>query len=286
MTQHSTQLHFKATSLHVGYNHICDPQNSALRWLHFGRVWLPSAEQSWSHTTGEHEETLTLLHGSGSLLMSDGTTFVLGPRTNPFDGPPTMVHMPAQHSYTIVAGNDGLDVALAAAPAEPGGSPLLFPAETAQETTHGTGMWKRKIYLGTVGDYPIQRVQVGETLNKPGGWTSFPPHKHDVRNPPAEMPYEEIYFFLVQPATGFGIQYVYDAPDTTFIEERLDMAVVVRDGDTVVIPHGYHPVAGMPGHRIYYLWILCGEVGERSYGQFTTDPAQAWLLNTEPLQEQ
>jgi len=194
-----------------------------------------------------------------------------------------MLHLPVQCTYTVIAGGDGLDAALAAAPAQPGGEPVLFPSETAQETTHGAGMWKRKIYLGTVGDYPIQRIQVGETLNKPGGWTSFPPHKHDVRNPPSEMPYEEIYFFLVQPTTGFGIQYVYDAPE---VKEGLNTAIVVHDGDTVVIPHGYHPVAGMPGHRLYYLWVLCGEVGERSYGQFTTDPDQAWLLNVDPLAEQ
>ena len=283
VTQHDTHIHFVARPLEVGYNHICDPEDSPLRWLHFGRLWLPEAGQSWTHTTGEREETLTLLHGSGALMVSDGTTFSLGPRSSPFNEPPTMVHLPAQCEYTIVAGRDGLDAALAAASAEPGGMPLLFPAETAQETTHGTGMWKRKIYLGTVGDYPIQRIQVGETLNRPGGWTSFPPHKHDVRNPPLEMPYEEIYFFFVQPTTGFGIQYVYDGPQ---YENGLNTAIVVRDGDTVVIPHGYHPVAGMPGHRMYYLWILCGEVGERSYGQFTTDPHQAWLVNVEPLQEQ
>ncbi len=43
---------------------------------------------------------------------------------------------------------------------------------------------------------------------------------------------------------------------------------------------------GLPGYQVYYLWVLCGEVGERSYGQLSTDPDHAWLLNEEPLADQ
>jgi 5-deoxy-glucuronate isomerase len=121
---------------------------------------------------------------------------------------------------------------------------------------------------------------VGETFNRPGGWTSYPPHKHDTVNPPHEMPYEEIYFYLFKPKAGGAIQRVYDAPER---EEALDVTLLLHDGDAGLIPHGYHPVAGAPGYQMYYLWVMCGEAGHRTYGQTTVDPDHRWLLPVEPL---
>ena len=54
-----------------------------------------------------------------------------------------------------------------------------------------------------------KRLIVGETINPPGNWSSFPPHKHDTDNPP-EGVYEEVYFFLVRPRGGFGLSRVYE----------------------------------------------------------------------------
>ena len=276
------QLLYPASTLHTGYNRICDPTNSPLRWLHLGRLWLPEEEQ-WEHSTGDHEETLVLLHGSGHVIIHDSAlTYTLGVRRDPFSDPPTMLYIPSHCSYTVIAGAAGLDLAVTAAPAElryPTRSPLLFPAEQAAQTYHGTGRWKRKIYLGTVGEYPIERLMVGETLNRPGGWTSFPPHKHDTQAPPQEMPYEEIYFFLLKPRSGFAIQRVYDPPQR---EQPLNETIVVHDGDTVVIPRGYHPVVGGPGYQMYYLWMMCGEIGHRTYGQASLDPDHAWLQHVDP----
>jgi 5-deoxy-D-glucuronate isomerase len=107
---------------------------------------------------------------------------------------------------------------------------------------------------------------VGETFNRPGGWTSYPSHKHDEVNPPHELPYEEIYFYLFKPQAGFAIQRVYDAPEH---EEAMDVTMFLRDGDTGLIP---------PGYQMYYLWAMCGEVGHRTYGQTTVDPDLRWLL--------
>lgn len=275
MNQNALPLHFPRAHLSTGWNFICDATNSPLRWLHFGRLWLPHADDSWSQETGTREETLVLLAGQGRVQLNNGSTYTLGPRDDPFGSPPTMLYIPAGSAYQVTALQAGFDAVITSAPVLERGQPLLFPPSEIVETTHGAGRWKRKIYMGTVGDYPIQRLMVGETLNQPGGWTSFPPHKHDERNPPQEMPYEEIYFFLIKPDTGFAIQHIYDAPER---EQAINTTIVVHDGDAVVIPHGYHPVVGAPGHQMYYVWILCGEMGERTYGQASTDPNYAWLV--------
>ena len=31
---------------------------------------------------------------------------------------------------------------------------------------------------------------------------------------------------------------------------------IVRDGDAVLLPYGYHPVSAPPGYRLYYLWAI------------------------------
>jgi 5-deoxy-glucuronate isomerase len=99
------------------------------------------------------------------------------------------------------------------------------------------------------GDGPTQRrvrtyasdgsLSVGETLNPPGGWSSWPPHSHA---------HEEIYLYRFAPTHGFGV--------------HVDLAgqtAVVRDGDIKRITTGEHPVVAAPGFEMYYLWALAGE---------------------------
>ncbi|HEY6031636.1 MAG TPA: 5-deoxy-glucuronate isomerase, partial [Gaiellaceae bacterium] len=40
----------------------------------------------------------------------------------------------------------------------------------------------------------------------------------------------------------------------------LDETVAVRDGDVVLVPRGYHPVAAGPRHDLYYLNVMAGPV--------------------------
>jgi len=48
--------------------------------------------------------------------------------------------------------------------------------------------------LGTVGKGATRRLMVGETVNRPGCWSSFPPHKHDEDRPREEVAMEEVFF--------------------------------------------------------------------------------------------
>jgi 5-deoxy-glucuronate isomerase len=112
---------------------------------------------------------------------------------------------------------------------------------------------------------PAQRLLIGETYNPPGLWSSYPPHKHDVQQPPQETKLEEVYHFRLNPPQGFGLQRVYG--------DGFDECYTAQDRDTVVITKGYHPVVGAPGYQLYYLWILAGE--ERTMHP-RDDDAHAW----------
>jgi 5-deoxy-glucuronate isomerase len=121
-------------------------------------------------------------------------------------------------------------------------------------------------------DLPIQRLVMGETINPPGNWSSYPPHKHDEEFPPEEAVFEEVYHFLLKPEQGFGFIRLYDPPRR---KDRMDEVFVIQNGDTVVIPHGYHPVTVAPGYQIFYLFSLAGE--KRQYGAWRDDPNHHWV---------
>jgi 5-deoxy-glucuronate isomerase len=89
-----------------------------------------------------------------------------------------------------------------------------------------------------------------------GHWSSYPPHKHDRDDPPHETLLEETYYHRLRGGSGFAIQRVYTDDKT------LDEAVAVSDGDVVLVPRGYHPVAGDPRVDLYYLNVMAGPVRE------------------------
>src|SRR5712692_7091719 len=79
---------------------------------------------------------------------------------------------------------------------------------------------------------------------------------------------QEVYHFRIDPPQGFGIQRIYSP------ERGLNEAFVVEDGDTVVIPFGYHPVVAAPGYRLYYLWALAGDGRDL---RVVEDPVHGWV---------
>jgi 5-deoxy-glucuronate isomerase len=116
-------------------------------------------------------------------------------------------------------------------------------------------------------EQPASRLLLGETINPPGNWSSYPPHRHDRHNPPEEAELEEVYLFKVDPPAGFGVQMLYD-------ERGDERAFVVRDDDVAAIRHGYHPVVAASGYALYYLWVLAGQGREMMP---RLDPDHAWV---------
>jgi 5-deoxy-glucuronate isomerase len=102
-----------------------------------------------------------------------------------------------------------------------------------------------------------------------GHWSSYPPHKHDQDNLPHESYLEETYYHKVSPDTGFAVQRVYTD------DGSLDETMVIRNGDAVLVPKGYHPVSAPPGYDGYYLNVMAGPV--RTW-KFHNDPAHEWLM--------
>jgi 5-deoxy-glucuronate isomerase len=114
---------------------------------------------------------------------------------------------------------------------------LIDPVTVAEEE-RGEGTTARCVRTYV----PEGELIVGETLNPPGGWSSYPPHRHE---------HEELYLYRFDPPKGFGVHVSYD--------EEHDEARIVRDGSIERITEGYHPVVAAPAAAMYYLWALAGD---------------------------
>ena len=101
----------------------------------------------------------------------------------------------------------------------------------------------------------------GVTFSEQGNWTSWPPHEH------AAM-LEEAYLYIDMPAPAFGIQLVYTNP------REPELATIVREGDVVMMPQGYHPNVAAPGGPINFLWMMAAvrEDDDRQYGVVNVQP--------------
>ena len=198
---------------------------------------------------------------------------MVGGRADVFSGPPVMLYIPPQSTYEIVSQSSGLDVGIFSAPSNAtNASPVLLEGAAVVARQIGRGNWQRTVYSALAENTPAERLLAGETLNPPGNWSSYPPHKHDRPNPPQEAVLEEFYFFRVRPAQGYGFIWTYTAPDDP---DGFSTVFVVEDGDTVLLPKGYHPVVAAPGYELHYTWVLAGE--ERRYGAWADDPRHAWV---------
>jgi 5-deoxy-glucuronate isomerase len=250
-----------------------------LRFLDFARLRLEAGER-YSAETGARECAVDLFGGVTSVKVEglggyEQAFLEAGRRPDVFSGPPVMLYLPPQSAYEIHAGPEPVDVGIFSAPSQAKIPATLCEGSAVVEKQVGRDNWQRTVYSGLADNVAAERLLVGETLNPPGNWSSYPPHKHDQSNPPQEAALEEIYFFRFKPAQGFGFIWTYTAPDDP---EGFSNVFVVEDGDTVLLPKGYHPVVAAPGYQLHYAWALAGE--ERRYGAWADDPRHAWTKNT------
>ena len=79
---------------------------------------------------------------------------------------------------------------------------------------------------------------------------------------------EEAYLYIDMPAPAFGVQLVYTD------EREPELATIVREGDVVLMPQGYHPNVAAPGGSINFLWMMAAhrERDDRQFGVVNVHP--------------
>jgi 5-deoxy-glucuronate isomerase len=201
--------------------------------------------------TGDQEACLVLLRGRARVAWNGRAEQVLGPRASVFHSYPHAVYLPAGTRFRLVA-DELTEIGDCRTPSTKRLEPRVVPPEACGFEIRGGGNATRQIVDILPPEFPADRLLICEVFTPSGNWSSYPPHKHDVDNPPAEVALEETYYFRFSDPSGYGFQRLYTA------DGRIDQTVKVADGDLLLIREGYHPFVTAFGFDAYYLNVLAG----------------------------
>lgn len=264
-------LLIKAKAGPEGYSKVVGRGEMGLRHLEFGLLRLTSGE--WSGETGNCERALDIYSGAVSFETPGREPCRIGGRENPFFGSPTVVYLPPDTAYRIQVLQGPVEVGVFSATApDSKGEVMVIGPDDVLNAEVGRDNWQRESHMALASNTPVAKLILTEVMVPPGNWASAPVHKHDAFNPPNEVPLEEICHFHVSPQQGFGVMRIYTGPNDP---GPMDEVYVVEDGDTVVIPRGYHLVGASPGYALNYTSVLAGDV--RIPGAVSFDPRHAWI---------
>lgn len=209
-------------------------------------------------------------HETGYLL-SRGTAHVTAPgglsarisRGSLFDDLPSTLHVPRGARVELSAIDD---VELFRYEID---NPAQFPArlilpEAVRNERRGKGAHKDASFrfvrtiLDDEAGPPEAQLVLGEVVNLPGRWSSYPPHHHAQ---------PEIYHYRFTEPRGYGHA------------EEGDRVHKVYPGDTLLIPPGEdHSQCAPPGYGMWYAWAIRHLDGERyTVPEFTE--AHRWTMD-------
>jgi 5-deoxy-glucuronate isomerase len=262
---------FETVPSAAGLNHV--PSNP-FKLLDFSLLVLADG-QTWEAATDDREVCAVLFGGKGTFRVN-GETFVnVGGRPNVFSGKPHSVYIPCGATYTVTA-QGRLEVGLVSAPSDLKTAPYVVGPDKVTSGVWGAANFARNynqiLTLAGQPELPARRLIVGETYTPSGNWSTYPPHRHEKEDLPREAHHEELYFFKVSPADGFGIVRYYS--------DEVDTGYIIRDNTILMAPKGYHTVVSAPGYTTYYVWALAGNHRVQATAD---DPALGWVGRTVPM---
>jgi 5-deoxy-glucuronate isomerase len=203
----------------------------------FGVLRLHEAEQ---HAMDPALEGAALLLSGAVRFVGDGKP-VAAERSSLFDDDPVCLHCAAGAAARVEATAD-CELAIFGVRNAARFATRVFDRQSMVETERrGKGALEDTAYriVRTIFDGRNRseaRLVLGEVVNLPGRWSSYPPHHH---------PQPEIYHYRFTAPQGYGHA------------ELGETVLKVRHGDTLKILDGRdHPQVAAPGYGMYYIWAI------------------------------
>lgn len=181
------------------------------------------------------------------LLLSGKVNFTVGDkinedcqRANPFQKTPYAVHFSKETKACITALEDS-EVLVQMTDNDKTWEPVFYNPDNCLYQEFGKGQWNGAGHrvVSTMFDLdnaPYSNMVMGEVFNKPGRWSSYPPHHH---------PQPEVYYYRFDKPQGFGACFnadeVYKSVDSS--------ACFIHDGED-------HQQVVAPGYNMYYVWMI------------------------------
>jgi len=245
------------TASSTGRTTAVEPGKTAARYLHYGRIILNAGDSPIRFDTNDRETSLIGMKGTAR-INTEGKTYDLGR----YDA----MYVPRDASIEVTPGPGGCDIAEVSSPVVKR-HPVQFVAFNDVQKDPGLHFaaggpgCERELNILIGKNVEAGRLMAGVTFSAPGNWTSWPPHEHAVLA-------EEAYLYIDMPAPAFGVQLVYTNKTDP------EVATIVREGDVVLMPAGYHPNVAAPGGQINFLWMMAAnrEDDDRLFGVVNVQP--------------
>ncbi|MBR1758721.1 MAG: 5-deoxy-glucuronate isomerase [Lachnospiraceae bacterium] len=223
-----------------GYTPLITKQNHPeMMGLEFGIVNALAGEQ-YSFCF-DQEAVYVLVEGKIRLSWEDEVCDLA--REDCFHEGATLLHVPSNTKVVIEGVAEASEIAVAHTENEKTfPTKLLHPSDCLVENEmRGAGQMQetstrmvRTFFDRT--NCPETNFYLGETVNLPGKWSSYPPHFHVE---------PEMYYYRMYPENGWG-----------FAEYGED-AFKIHNRDLMGMPENVtHAQVVMPGYSEYYLWVI------------------------------
>ena len=221
-----------------GYNKIIDMDGEhAAALMDFGVLKL--SEGQTITDTASKERAFLLISGEVEFRW-EGQRVGAG-RSSCFAEGPWCLHVPSNIPVNITCIQRDAEIAVYKTNNERSFASRLFTPEDCQVQMLGTGMMNEMATRATRSIFnkanrEEANLLLGETINFPGKWSSYPPHHH---------PQPEVYFYKFNLENGFGY---------AGLGERVYKVI---NNDTLLITAEVgHPQVAAPGYAMYYAWAI------------------------------
>jgi 5-deoxy-glucuronate isomerase len=251
--EEQAQRIFRGTNRQKGRHISITPDNSAMKHLVYGRIILDQELPRVGFSTDKLETGLICLSGECGVIAERETIQI-----NRYDS----IYIPRDTKVEIATGSSVDLVECSAAVEKKYPLQVVRYSDVARDGSlsfkTGGPATTRTVNITLGKNVEAGRILAGFTTSEPGHWTSWPPHEHAAI-------LEELYVYYDMPAPAFGVQFVYTDPNEP------DFVGIVREGDAVIMPKGFHPNVSVPGHPINFVWLMAAhrEVEDRQFGVVT-----------------
>ena len=220
--------------------------------------FLVSAKVEW---VGSSEDWIPDLNSIYIESLAEGSTRIRASRTSLLEENPIVLHLPAGIEVQIKGLSERAVLYVSATSNDTRFAPRLYLPFECQTEFRNEGTLQetstrivRTVFNKT--NAPWSNLVLGEVVNQPGRWSSYPPHHH---------PQPEIYHYRFYPEQGFGM--------TALGTE----AYLVRNRDTLLITDNKdHPQVAAPGYAMWYLWVI-RHLDGNPYISPEFNPDHAWV---------
>lgn len=246
--------------LDYGYNSIMkmDGKYSDMM-MDFGILKLKSDQEEIFNDDNKESAYLLI---EGKIVLKWGEEEKTISRESCFDEAPYVLHVPKGVGVKITAKCES-EILIQKTNNERDFDAVFYTPGDYRVDTFGDNLMNNtaKRQVKTIFDFenaPYSNMVLGEVIDYPGKWSSYPPHSH-------QQP--EIYYYRFNKLQGFGASFIGDN------------VFKVENNDAVAIPGGLvHPQVTAPGYAMYYCWMI-RHLDNNPWTDRVDDPDHKWLYN-------